>query len=100
MRLTGGTARSKVWNQIFANVLQAPIVGVDCEETGALGSAIAAGIGAGVYKSYDDAFEKAVKILDPILPDEFTFPIYATKYEEWTLVNNILMEYWEKKKSL
>ena len=59
MRLTGGTARSKVWNQIFANVLQAPIVGVDCEETGALG-----------------------------------------KYEEWTLVNNILMEYWEKKKSL
>ena len=97
VRLTGGTARSKVWNQIFANVLQVPIVGIDCEETGALGSAIAAGIGAGVYKSYDDAFEKAVKLLDPILPDESTYPVYEKKYAEWTKVNEILMQYWESK---
>lgn len=61
IRLTGGTAKSHVWNQIFANVLQVPIVGVDCEETGAQGVAIAAGIGAGVYKDYEDAFEKSCK---------------------------------------
>ncbi len=97
VRLTGGTARSKVWNQIFANVLQVPIVGVDCEETGALGSAIAAGIGAGVYKDYDDAFAKAVKILPPIYPDETTYPVYEKKYKEWSMLNEILMKYWESK---
>ncbi|MBQ9155411.1 MAG: carbohydrate kinase [Eubacterium sp.] len=97
VRLTGGTARSKVWNQIFANILKVPIVGVDCEETGALGSAIAAGIGAGVYRDYEDAFDKAVKILPPIYPDESMYPIYDKKYAEWVRLNSILMEYWEKK---
>ena len=83
IRLTGGTAKSHVWNQIFANVLQVPIVGVDCEETGAQGVAIAAGIGAGVYKDYEDAFEKAVKVKEPVLPDDSTFPIYEKRYKEW-----------------
>ncbi len=98
IRLTGGTARSKVWNQIFANVLQVPIVGVDCEETGALGSAIAAGIGAGVYGSYEEAFEKAVKTLPPVMPDVTTFPVYDRRYAEWTKLNEILKLYWDSKK--
>lgn len=50
------------------------LIGVDCEETGAQGVAIAAGIGAGVYKDYEDAFEKAVKVKEPVLPDDSTFP--------------------------
>ena len=74
IRLTGGIARSRVWNQIFANVLQVPIIGVDCEETGALGVAIAAGIGAGVYNDYEEAFTKAVKTKEPVLPDKIHFP--------------------------
>lgn len=97
IRLTGGIAKSRVWNQIFANVLRVPIVGVDCEETGALGAAIAAGIGSGVYDSYEDAFEKAVKVKEPILPDESTFAIYDSRYREWTRLNELMMEYWEEK---
>lgn len=97
IRLTGGISKSRVWNQIFANVLQVPIVGVDCEETGALGSAIAAGIGAGVYRDYEDAFEKAVKLKEPVLPDETTYPIYEKRYKEWTRINELMMNYWEEK---
>ncbi len=97
IRLTGGISKSRVWNQIFANVLQVPIVGVDCEETGALGSAIAAGIGAGVYRDYEDAFEKAVKVKEPVLPDETTYPIYEKRYKEWTRINELMMNYWEEK---
>ncbi len=97
IRLTGGIAKSRVWNQIFANVLRVPIVGVDSEETGALGAAIAAGIGSGVYDSYEDAFEKAVKVKEPILPDESTFAIYDSRYREWTRLNELMMEYWEEK---
>ncbi len=97
VRLTGGTARSKVWNHIFADVLQAPIVGVDCDETGALGAALTAGIGAGIYSSYEDAFAKAVRLLDPILPDASRAEIYEKNYAEWTLINESLMNYWENK---
>lgn len=100
IRLTGGIARSKVWNQIFANVLQVPIIGVDCEETGALGVAIAAGIGAGVYQSYEDAFKNAVKTKEPVLPDPSTFPIYEKRYKEWCFLNEVMVQYWDRKKNI
>lgn len=97
IRLTGGIAKSKVWNQIFANVLQVPIVGVDCEETGALGSAIVAGIGAGVYKNYEEAFRKAVRVKETVLPDESTYPVYEKRFKEWSKINEIMMDYWDYK---
>ena len=100
IRLTGGIARSRVWNQIFANVLQVPIIGVDCEETGALGVAIAAGIGAGVYNDYEEAFTKAVKTKEPVLPDKNTFSIYEKRYKEWCLINEVMKQYWDRKKDL
>lgn len=100
VRLTGGIAKSRVWNQIFANVLQVPIEGVDCEETGALGSAIAAGIGAGVYQDYEEAFAKAVTLKDPVLPDPKTFPVYEKRYREWSRINEIMMQYWDWKETV
>lgn len=99
IRLTGGISKSRIWNQIFANVLQTPIIGVDCEETGALGSAIVAGIGAGIYKNYEDAFEKAIKVKEPIMPDESTCPIYEKRYREWSEINRIMVQHWDKKET-
>ena len=43
--LSGGGARSAVWPQMFADVLGIPITVAACAETGALGAAIAAGVG-------------------------------------------------------
>ena len=97
IRLTGGIARSKVWKQIFADVLQVPIVGVDCEETGALGSAIVAGIGAGVYSNYEEAFNRAVKTKAPVMPRLEKYPCYEKRYAEWTNINEMMKEYWNYK---
>ena len=47
--LSGGGARSPIWPQMFADILGIPITVADCAETGALGAAIAAGVGAGVF---------------------------------------------------
>ena len=47
--LSGGGARSAVWPQMFADVLGIPITVAACAETGALGAAIAAGVGVGVF---------------------------------------------------
>lgn len=97
IRFTGGIAKSSVWSQIFSNILKVPLEVVDCDETGALGVAIAAGIAAGVYKDYEDAFEKAVKISKSYMPDETKFAVYDKRYKEWEFLNNILMQYWNSK---
>jgi L-xylulokinase len=48
-RLSGGGARSTIWPQMFADILGIPISVAQCRETGALGAAIAAGVGAGLF---------------------------------------------------
>ena len=47
--LSGGGARSAVWPQMFADMLGIPVSLAGCAETGALGAAIAAGVGAGMF---------------------------------------------------
>ena len=97
VRLTGGMARSPVWTRILANALQTRIVGVECDETGALGSAIAAGIGAGIYQDYEDAFAKAIKRKEPVIPDPTKSETYDRRYAEWKQLNEVMKLYWERK---
>lgn len=98
IRLTGGMSKSKVWTQIIADVVQIPVEIVDCDETGALGVAIAAGIGAGVYKDYNDAFDCAVKIKTPIQPNLNLAEFYNKRYEEWWRLNKSMKTYWDDKR--
>ncbi|WP_317854555.1 FGGY-family carbohydrate kinase [Chakrabartyella piscis] len=98
IRLIGGTAKSTVWNQIFANILQVPIIRVDCDEACALGSAIVAGIGVGVYDSYEDAFAKAVKIKEPMVSNPEMVEIYNQRYELWCDLNKAMEQFWSKRK--
>jgi L-xylulokinase len=53
--LSGGASRSRVWTQMFADILGIPISTARCAETGALGGAIAAAVGVGLYGSLEDA---------------------------------------------
>ena len=41
--------------------------------------------------------EKAVKVKEPVLPDESTFPIYEKRYKEWCRLNEIMKQYWDEK---
>ena len=97
VRVTGGLARSKEWIEIYASVLGLPVEPVECEESGALGIALNAAIGAGLYKDYDDAVAKAVKTLPAVLPDLTKKELYATRYEEWYSLAKTMLAYWSKK---
>ncbi|HEV7310014.1 FGGY-family carbohydrate kinase [Ensifer sp.] len=47
--LSGGGSRSLIWPQIFADVLDVPVTVARSRETGALGAAITAGVGIGLF---------------------------------------------------
>lgn len=80
IRLSGGAARSKVWVQIFADVLQIPIDTISDKELGAQGAAIAAGIAAGIYKDYGEAVRRTVHITDRVMPRPEFKAVYEQKY--------------------
>lgn len=52
----GGGAKNSLWNQIRADVLGIPVKAMDLKETTALGAALVAFTGMGIYKSIEEAF--------------------------------------------
>ncbi|MFH1228479.1 MAG: xylulokinase [Planctomycetota bacterium] len=81
IRLSGGGARSKIWAQILADVLNKEIVTVEPAEGSAYGAALLAGIGAGLYQNAGQACKSAIKIKGRIKPSGKNVIAYDKSYE-------------------
>jgi len=75
--------RFSLWRQIFADILELPIVITNVEEAGTLGAAMLAGIGIGIYKNPADAVAKCVKIKQTIHPCRNNMKVYRKNYTLW-----------------
>src|SRR5665648_1233588 len=78
IRLTGGAAKSPFWCQMLADIFQKPIDLLQTSETGCLGAALYAGIGAGVYVDCADAADRAVKITRQYEPQPGACLLYTS----------------------
>ena len=68
VRVVGGGSRSAVWNQIKADVLGIPYVQLNVTEAAALGAAILAGHGVGVFEDWEASvarFTRPVRRFEP-----------------------------------
>ncbi len=69
IRLGGGGARSALWREIQADVYGREVQVVEAEEGAAYGAAILAGVGAGAWKSVDEACAAVVRVAHRIASD-------------------------------
>lgn len=74
--LIGGGAKAPLWRQIMADMLGIPLRTVSDVDS-SLGSAMLAGVAAGVFADHRDAAARCVRIQDEITPD----PEGVTYYE-------------------
>lgn len=84
VRATGGGARSPIWRQVLADILQAPIAILESEEGPAMGGAILAAVGAGEYKDVQQACSKMVKVKTRVKPKKKNVSAYEPYYEHFT----------------
>ncbi len=96
IRLSGGAARSDVWVQMFADILQVPVQVPAGSELGTLGAAIAAAVGAGCYPSYEAACQAMVRIARTCEPDPSLADLYQTKYERYNRVLDAMAPLWSE----
>jgi L-fuculokinase len=64
----GGGSRNPLWNQIRTDVLGIPVKAIDMKETTALGAAMVAFTGTGIYKNLEEAFaaiETSYEVFEP-----------------------------------
>jgi ribulose kinase len=79
----GGGAKSRLWTQIQADVLGHPIHLPRDKETMALGAAIWAGLGAGVFRDYQDAIGRMVHIERAVAPVPERRGVYDELYRQY-----------------
>lgn len=94
--LSGGAARSCVWPQMFADVLDIPIRVTECKETGALGAALCAGVGVGIWKNLADAAQQAVQINpDVLMPRPERVVFHEARYRLFKKLELAMSEMWQ-----
>jgi len=81
IRVSGGGAESSVWRQILADIFGYSLTTVKASEGGALGVAILAGVGAGIYDSVEDACNKIIKGNLKVTPNDDLKEIYSKVYD-------------------
>ena len=92
-RICGGGAKSPLWRQIIAAVMNVKLEIIESEEGPGYGAAILAAVGCGTFESVESACEKLVKVIDTVEPDPELVQKYEEKYQKFKQLYPI-MKHW------
>lgn len=76
----GGAANSRLWMQIKSDVTGRRIVVPSSDTATALGAALLAGVGTGMYSGFEEAAARTVKIKSEFSPNAEKAEVYAKGY--------------------
>ena len=80
IKMSGGGGKSDVWRQIHADLFNMEVKTINVSEGPALGVAILAGVGTGVYKDEKEACEKLISIKNTQQPIKENVAYYKAFY--------------------
>lgn len=92
--LSGGGARSPHWPQIFADGLGVPVTVAEARETGALGAAMMAGVGIGLFADEIEAAGAMTRAVRTYQPDPAMQAHYDRRYAIWSRLNTASERIW------
>ena len=94
--LCGGGSRSRLWPQIFADVLGVPVTVAVSRETGALGAAIAAGTGVGLFADFTEGATAMVRTDRHYQPNAALSAHYARRYGLYNDIKEAMTPLWRR----
>ncbi|MGA2408408.1 MAG: FGGY family carbohydrate kinase [Bacteroidales bacterium] len=90
----GGGAKSHLWNQILADMTGIPIVTMSQTENAAIGAAMLAGVGTGVFSNIEKGCETCIKEHLRFEPDQGNFEVYRKIYRKYLMLYKCMENYW------
>jgi len=96
VRASGGGARSRLWRQIQADIYGSEVVTVSVDEGPALGAALLAGVGSGVYGRVEEACDRAVTLATATKPNRQNTELYMEYYAVYRELYRVLEEEFDR----
>ncbi|MBR7110595.1 MAG: hypothetical protein IKC83_01850 [Clostridia bacterium] len=87
----GGGAKSKVWRQIVADVLDLTLIQTENNDS-SFGASMCAGIKAGFFRDYDDAIKTCQKVTGITEPIRENTEKYSKIFEKYKKISKFLVE--------
>ncbi|MBN1534501.1 MAG: hypothetical protein JXA20_17640 [Spirochaetes bacterium] len=96
VRISGGPAKSDLVMTILADVLQIPTVRMKVSEAGALGAAICAAAGTGLFRDYREAIASMVQDDRRFEPNPANAAVYTRLFNVYKSVYPRIAEYYDQ----
>jgi xylulokinase len=90
VRLGGGGAKSLLWRQIQADCYKRDCEIIEADEGAAFGAAILAGVGAGHWRTVDEACAATIKVAERTVPDGDSSAALDRNYAAYRLLYSAL----------
>ena len=87
--IIGGGAKSPLWRQIVADMLNIPLTTVENVDS-SLGSAMLAGVACGAFADFEDSVKKCVRVKDRTLPNPETHALYEKNFTVYRRIHDAL----------
>lgn len=97
LRAMGGSANSLLWTQIKADITGKSIVVPSSDTATTLGAAILAGVGIGMYESFEEAVRLTVRDKRSHKPDPAVRAVYDKNYETYLELYQQLRDIMQKR---
>jgi xylulokinase len=92
VRLSGGGARAPFWRQLQADIYHRPVAVINSREGPALGVAILAGVGAGIWKDVPEACAAVIRETQRLAPQARHARFYLKAHAQYQCLYNSLRE--------
>jgi L-xylulokinase len=96
--ITGGASSNPRLAQLFADALGMPVEIPEAKEVGALGVALAAGVGVGVFDTLESAAATCCRVVARYAPQPSASAALSRRYEKYSQVADALRPFWRAKR--
>lgn len=96
IRSVGGSADSKLWNQIKSDIYKNRLITLSNFEGGIMGSTLLAAVGAGVYTDIPTAVKNMIRVKDTYEPDVKAMQCYDRYYKVFKELHDGLQPFFIK----
>lgn len=94
--ISGGGAKSKLWCEIIADVLNVRVVKLNSNEGPAYGAAILASVGFGMFDSVEAACDEFIQVTDSIDANQANVELYNKKYAKFKCIYPVTKDLFKK----
>lgn len=95
IHIQGGASKSKLWNQILADVTGLPVVTLKNGENSVMGACLLASVGTGIFRDIESACQTSVKKLRVFQPDPSNYLLYGKVYSKYIHLYASLEKFWD-----